>query len=121
MRIGLLHDPLGDVGRRAVEGRGGATGKARDGEIEASPEKTYRTCLADETGAELAKDPMRLTQSLHEADDPEGIVAALHFIVIEGHGVLDLARHGPDMHLNAEAFQSLHDLGIESRDRHRAK
>jgi len=39
-------------------------------------------------------------------------------ILIERHRVLDLARHGPDVHLDIEALQSTHEFQIEVLHRH---
>ena len=52
-------------------------------------------------------------------DSVVGIVLRVRAILIERHGIFDFARHRPDVHVDVEAAQSLHELGIEIGDRHR--
>ncbi len=48
-----------------------------------------------------------------------GIVLRVGAILFERQRVRDLARHGPDMDVDAESPQPLHEAGIKVRDRHR--
>jgi hypothetical protein len=47
------------------------------------------------------------------------IVLRMGAIALERDCVLDFARHGPDMDIDAEAAQALHEASMEIRDRHR--
>src|SRR6516165_8946134 len=46
------------------------------------------------------------------------VVLCVRPILLEGDRVLDFAGHGPDLHVDVETAQSLHECGIEIGDRH---
>ena len=48
-----------------------------------------------------------------------GVVLRVAVVLVERNGVCDFARHGPNVNVDAEAAQPLHECGIEIGDRHR--
>ena len=51
--------------------------------------------------------------------DVDRIVLRMRAILLEGDRILDLARHGPDMHVDIEPPQRRHEGREEIGDRHR--
>src|SRR5208282_824945 len=97
--------------------RSAAAGEARDGQVEASPEKMHWTIFADEAGAEFLEDDVAQNQNLPEAVGIFGIVRGVLRVGLEGNGVWDFDGHGPDFHFDAQGFEGGHEFRIEDSDR----
>src|SRR5215471_4606605 len=119
MRIGLGYHPAGDVGGSAFRRRRGAAGKPRHRQVETAPEEMYRTRLADEARAKFMHHAIGLHQSQPESLRGEAVILRMDAVALERDRVLDLTRHGPDVHLDAETAKALHEFGIEVGHRHR--
>src|SRR5271157_2417894 len=96
--------------------RSAAAGEARDGQVEASPEKMHWTIFADEAGAEFLEDDVAQNQNLPEAVGVFGIVGGVLGVSLEGDWTRDLDRHGPDSYFYTQRLQGGHELGIEGGD-----
>ena len=119
MRIGLGHHPVGDIGGNAFRRRCGAAGKTRHRQVETTPEEMHGTRLADEARAKFVHHAIRLQQSQPEFLRVEAIILRMDAVALERDRVLDFTRHGPDVHLDAETAEALHEFGIEVGHRHR--
>src|SRR5262249_13029164 len=94
-------------------------GKARDREVEASPEEMHRADLADKTGPEQREHAMRAEQNAPEARGVVAVVGSVHTVTIERNGVGDLVRHRVDTDVDAKLGQRGEQIDIELRHRHR--
>ncbi len=81
----------------------------------------HRAYLADVAGPKRLHHPIGLQQCPPESLRVGGIIVHVGSVLLERHRVLDLAWHRPDVHLDPEATQSIHECRIEVRDRHRGK
>ena len=113
MRIGFFHYPRRDVGRSARMLRRGSSGKTRHRQVERSPEKVYRTCLAYESRPELLQDAVGLHQRPPEAIDGIGIVACMLSIFLEGYRHFHFDRPGEDPDVDIQFVQRPHDFAVE--------
>src|SRR5580704_8895209 len=93
--------------------------KARHRKIETAPKKMYRARFAHKARAKFGHYPIDLHQHPPEFLHIDRIVLGVRAVLLERNGVLDLARHGPDMNVDAKATQPRHDLGVEVGHRHR--
>ena len=66
----------------------------------------HRARLADEAGAEFIHHAVGLHQRLPEALRVVGIILRVGAVLLERNRVLDFARHGPDVHVDAEVGAS---------------
>src|SRR5262245_26645949 len=119
MRIGLGHHPTPDIWSASSGRRSKASGKASHRQIETAPEKMHWADLAKEARAKILHDPRALHQHLPEAGDVDAIVLGVDTILFEARRVLDLDRHRPDVHRNAESAQPVHELLVKVCDGHR--
>src|SRR5580700_1793432 len=114
LRISLAGDRIGADAFRSAPPR-----EPRHAQIEASPEKMYRTVLANESGPEFPEDVVTQNQDLPEAVRIFGIVRSMLRVAGKANRVWHLAWHGPDFHLYAERPQGRHELRIKIGDRFR--
>ena len=76
----------------------------------------HRAALANEAGAELFEDPVRLHEHAPEALRVVRIVGGVAAVCTETHRAGDLAWQLIDAHLDAELHQRLQRFGIEVGD-----
>src|SRR5579863_306212 len=97
--------------------RRAAARKARDGEVEAAPEKMYRACLAEETGAELLEHAVGAGKDLQKALYGARIIGCVQLVVRKSDRVRQLVRHVIDDDVDVELGKCRHHGGVETRDR----
>ncbi len=121
MGIGLAHDRIGQPGDAAWVGRCTPAGKARDCQIEASPEEMHGAAFTGKAGAELLKNAVYLQQSFPEALGKFWVVGCVRAITAERNGPRDFVRKLIDADADACLPQFGQKLLIELSDRARLK
>src|SRR5579862_344024 len=116
MRIGVAHHARCDSGNLARKDRGAAAGKARNCEVEASPEEMHGTAFADESRAELLHHTVGLQQHLPKAPGVLGIVCRMRVVAVEIDCRLDLAGPRVDRDRNTEIIERRHYRAVEVGD-----
>src|ERR1700738_515479 len=111
MRVGFPRDCVG-----AGPLRRDSPGKTRDRKIETSPEKVYRTGLAQKARAKLLQYLVDPDQYAPEFMDGFPIVCRVNMILLKWRGIGDLARHRPYLHTYAKFRQRRHELLIKLRN-----
>src|SRR4051812_41725715 len=108
MGVGLLCHRVGSRARRGAPAR-----KARDGEIEAAPKEMHGAALADKPGAKLFEDAVDSYQNSPKAMHVLRVIRAVDTVLVETDGIGDFDWHGPDLHLDAERMEQVHELRVE--------
>jgi len=91
--------------------------KARDRQIERSPEKMYGTDLAVEAGGESLEEGVGQNEGAPKACDGIFIVAGMNGIAIEANGIGHLDRHRINLGFHAQRRQGAKIFAEEISDR----
>ena len=83
-----------------------AARKPRHHQIEAAPGEMDRADLAQKTRSKHGQDTVRLDKQPPEAVGGLGVIGGMSMILLEADRILDLARHGPDPHVETERAHS---------------
>src|SRR6516165_12389535 len=97
--------------------RRGAAGKARHRQIETAPEEMHRTRLPDEAGTKFIHHAIGLQQGQPEFLSVDRIVLRMGAVPVERYGILYFTRHRPDVNVDSETLEALHEFIIEVGDR----
>src|SRR6476469_588602 len=89
------------------------SGKSRDREVKASPEKMHRAAFADESRAKLLEDPIGLQENAPEAVRVLGIIRGMFPIQWKRSPVFDFVRRSRDFHLQVQVTQSTYQALVE--------
>src|ERR1700736_3200323 len=96
--------------------RRSSSGEACHGEIETSPEKMYRTDLANKSGAEFLEYLIDPHQDTPELMHGFRIVRRMCAILLKRNRIGNLAGHCPYLHRHTEFGKSIHEFLIELRN-----
>src|SRR5260370_13085471 len=102
MRISFASDGVREVRHAARMRRRLPAGKARHGEIKATPEKMHRARFAEEASAEMGKHVVGREQHAPEAVGVVAVVGGVGEVLIEWDAIRELARHCRDGYLDVE-------------------
>ena len=80
------------------------------------PKEMHRACLADEAGAKFIHHAIGLQQGQPEFLRVDRIILRMGAVAVEWDRILDFTRHGPDVDVDAETLEALHELIIEVGD-----
>src|SRR5262249_18230070 len=97
--------------------RRGAAGKARHRQIETAPEEMHGACLADEAGTKFIHHAIGLQQGQPEFLCVDRIILRMGAVPFERNRVLYFTRHSPDLDVDPETLEALHEFIIEVSDR----
>ena len=81
----------------------------------------HRACLADEAGAKRVHHAGSLHHRAMKACDILPIVLRVRTVLLERRRIFNLARHGPDLHVDAKSAQPPHEFSVEIGHRHRTE
>src|SRR4029450_13973546 len=95
------------------------SGKARDRQIEAAPEKMHRTAFATKPRSELLEHAIALHQHAPEYIGVFPIVSAVLFIFIKGDRVYDLVREFVYGYRQMQLIETLHHAAVKIGNRTR--
>src|SRR5580704_4620335 len=116
MRISLARNKIGARPLRSAPPR-----KPRHTQVEAPPEKMYRTVFADEAGAEFLKDVLARNQYPKEAVRILRIIRGMLRVGREAHRVRHFDRHRPDFYRDSQRLQGRHEFRIKIGNRLRSQ
>src|SRR5262249_6903557 len=112
MRISVAGHRVRQAGHRRMERRR-TPGKARHGEVEATPEEMNRAYFAKEAGAELLEDAIGLGEHSPKSMRSAGVIGPMPMVLREPDRIRDLARQVIDRHGDAKAGQRADDALME--------
>ena len=92
-------------------------GEPRDGQVGRAPEVVHRTALAGEPRAEHFQHAVGLHQDPPEPVGVLTIVGAMDLVAIERDRIRHLVRALPNVHVQAERVELVHEARVERRDR----
>src|SRR6516165_11408397 len=79
----------------------------------------HRARLADEARPKIIHHAIGLHQSQPELVREDWIILRMDAVPIERDRILNFTRHGPDVDVDAETAETLHEFAIEVGYRHR--
>jgi hypothetical protein len=112
VRVAFTRHEIG-VGHR----RCASAGEARHRQIEAAPEEVHRARLAEKAATELVEDVRDRDHRAPASIGIVGIVGGMDGVLLEGDGIGDFDRHGPDVHIDAQCGESGPELGVKGSNR----
>src|SRR6266404_8697932 len=90
-----------------------SAGESSNREIEASPEKMYRTILSLKAGTEFLEHLVDPDQDAPEFVDRFRIIRCMNTVLLKGNRIGHLAWQGPDIHNHAKFGQRRHELFVK--------